>query len=774
MKINKITAKRLYAYPEEVTLTFPEGEGLINVRGENGSGKTSILDTVTLCLFKDSPNRRGGLYAQFPKETRDGLLEVDFDMNGHNYVARRLVDVEQRKQKAFFYIDGHPVTEGLEKQFDEAVKKYFCSQEMFLSSIYSAQENEGNLLNCPESKQRELLAEMLGLGELEELYKKATEKFKAVTRYAEDLQLQANQLKGLLTDETAVKIELGRVLENIDALKLAMSELQLQLDQKKQELANAKANAQNIDALRQDINALFLEIGQGKAAIYDLEARIKKNQEFLLNRRAEIEAAVIEADEIQFKLPGGRLELEHLQNQLLVINSEHRKELESKSQEISAKREAVKALQEGIDNKLREIAENINLQSRRSAEIGGLQSSALLTSEVPCSNETGSTCKLLASAFNAQNRVKELEADLNLLREQELLIVIDKEPLEAASKELLELEKAYNERLSLDTASEIKPQLDESQKDISNLEKRLVELKPLLDLAPNLVGVDERVKDYQLQISQLAESLALKEERVVALQEKVEAASALTQTCERAMKDIRFTELLLTEKNSELSLLLGARVNKEGILRSNENIKSQLNSLSDSLTVALSEVDRWKLYKLAVSPKGIQALETDAAGPEISSICNEILAQTFGSRFSIKIETLRELVSGKKIKDEETGEMVTEQREKLLIKVIDNEKTVEGEIFNKSGGEKSILGEVLSLSIAIYNKLKQSLDYKTLIRDEVTAALSLENSQKYLHMLRTAQKIGHFDQVVYVSHHKELQGEADYTYHCENGRIMAV
>jgi DNA repair protein SbcC/Rad50 len=195
VKLKRITVKGLHAFPEETTVEFPDLQGLINMRGPNGGGKTSFLDAITLCLFKDTPNRQGGLYEQFKADCRDGRIEVEFEMNGRHYLAIRRVDAQARKQKPFLYVDGVPVTEGKEKEFEDAIAEHFCSEAMFLTSIYAAQENEGNLLNCPEIKQRELFAEMLGLGELEDLHEKAKGRLKEVTREAEDLQLQADQVR---------------------------------------------------------------------------------------------------------------------------------------------------------------------------------------------------------------------------------------------------------------------------------------------------------------------------------------------------------------------------------------------------------------------------------------------------------------------------------------------------------------------------------------------------------------------------------------------------
>lgn len=772
MRINSIAFKGLIPFPDEQTVTFPTSN-LINLRGPNGGGKSSFLDLIPLVLFKEAPNRTGGLYGQFLEDSKDGYIELNYDMNGHNYVAKRLVNAKSRTQKAFFCMDGQPLSDGKEAEFEQAVNDHFCSKEMYYCSVYTTQNNKGNLLTCPEAKQRELFAEMLGLGELEEFHELAKAKLQEKKSLADSLQAKRDQLESLLLDESAVRLEIGRLTQEAEAHKSRLTEAQKAVDNKKQELANARANSQNVDALRQDLQSLETELAQIQEKIATLDERIKNNQSLLLDRAEDIRAAVLDAQAINEQLPAKREEVESLNQQLMKANeAAHKEYMEAASSYDAKVRQINKDIQDaqsGI-SALRTRKSSIETQvASLKASLSGHQKTAGLKDETPCNGmEIAPQCQLLKSAFDSANAIQELETQIKDLEAEADAIVIDETLVATLKAQLAELESIRPGMFSFDNTP-YKTRIDQAKQEVQTMETRLAELKPLLELAPKLEGALERVAGYVEEHFELVAQQEARLSKITGIKQKIADASDLVETAIRIEAEVRQLEMAYNNDKLDYDKVLAESLRLEGQLENNQKYKDQIAALKQELRQANAVLDAWTLYKQAVSPKGIQALETDAAGPEVTAICNDILHRTYGPRFTVKVETLRELLTKK---DKETGE--AEQRERFQIKVIDNEKLIEGTIDDKSGGEKAILGEDLSLAIAIYNKKKQKHQFKTLIRDEVTAALTKENGEKYLQMLRIVQDIGGFDQIIYVSHNEDLQGQADDTLHAEGGKVVAA
>lgn len=172
------------------------------------------------------------------------------------------------------------------------------------------------------------------------------------------------------------------------------------------------------------------------------------------------------------------------------------------------------------------------------------------------------------------------------------------------------------------------------------------------------------------------------------------------------------------------------------------------------------DVSDWGLLERTLGRNGVQALEIDAAGPEVSRLTNDLLLGCHSGRFSIAFETLRE-------KSSAPGQF----SEVFDVRVYDHgaERAVEA----LSGGEKVVVGEAVGLAISIFNARKNGVRWRTLFRDETAGALHPEDAHAYVDMLRRALNVGGFDQVLFVSHSPEVWQRADARLLVEGGRVTA-
>jgi len=177
-----------------------------------------------------------------------------------------------------------------------------------------------------------------------------------------------------------------------------------------------------------------------------------------------------------------------------------------------------------------------------------------------------------------------------------------------------------------------------------------------------------------------------------------------------------------------------------------------------SARTAELEVGDWALLERALGRDGVQALELDAAGPEIARLTNELLEACYGPRFSIAFETLREKKSAR-------GEFV----EAFDVRVFDGARDRPVEAL--SGGERVVVGEALGLAIAIANARKSGIRWETLFRDETAGALDPVNAAAYVDLLRRALALGGFQQVVFVAHQAEVVDRADVVLRVAGGRV---
>ena len=93
------------------------------------------------------------------------------------------------------------------------------------------------------------------------------------------------------------------------------------------------------------------------------------------------------------------------------------------------------------------------------------------------------------------------------------------------------------------------------------------------------------------------------------------------------------------------------------------------------------------------------------------------------------------------------------------MKIVDSEQGRTAK--QGSGGEMVILDEALRLAIALYNRQVGGYELGTLWRDETAGALSPENADRYIAMLREAQKLGRFSHVIFIAHQPAVWQQAD-------------
>lgn len=173
---------------------------------------------------------------------------------------------------------------------------------------------------------------------------------------------------------------------------------------------------------------------------------------------------------------------------------------------------------------------------------------------------------------------------------------------------------------------------------------------------------------------------------------------------------------------------------------------AEVARLQDRELELARESSDWTLLARALGRDGVQALAIDAAGPSVTSIANDLLASCFGPRFQISLETTAAKKDGG-------------VKEVFDVRILDGEAGREAK--KCSGGETVLIDEALRLALAIFNALRSGCELRTLWRDETAGALSPENADRYVAMLRRAAKIGGFRQVFFIAHSPDVVAQAD-------------
>ena len=161
------------------------------------------------------------------------------------------------------------------------------------------------------------------------------------------------------------------------------------------------------------------------------------------------------------------------------------------------------------------------------------------------------------------------------------------------------------------------------------------------------------------------------------------------------------------------------------------------------------EEAQFRLIEKGFGVNGLIALSIDDAGPEISTLCNQLLHDCFDGRFSARLDTQKTLQNGN-------------TRGTFDVIVFDNLKGGEKALGMMSGGERVWVNECLTRAIALYVSGSSGTQFATLFTDEADGTLDPDRKRQFMCMKRSILKLGGYEREYFVSQTPELWDMADY------------
>lgn len=220
MRNSKLSVGGLFGISGAVEIVFPE-RGLIAIQGENGAGKSSILDSLSVAMFGEPTPARSVKNADIlSRSASEGFVTLEFPWKGSSYRInrefKRLMKKDGVNHKAFLYRIAPDGTEegiatgpdavneavasiisggSVRKEGSELVK---IVKSAWLSSVFLPQGEITRLLKMKPAERREIISALFGLEEGGVLKERSKELF----------ALADEEMKGLLADERAVSSSL--------------------------------------------------------------------------------------------------------------------------------------------------------------------------------------------------------------------------------------------------------------------------------------------------------------------------------------------------------------------------------------------------------------------------------------------------------------------------------------------------------------------------------------------------------------------------------------
>ena len=186
-KLKKFEFSNMFSYGEDNIVDFSKLNGIVGLFAANASGKSSLLDALSFCIFDTSS--RAYKADNVLNNKKDWFsCKVCVEVNGSDYYIERFgkklrnghvkVDV---KFYTFDDLDEQVVLNGDQRRTTNAnIRKILGTYEDFILTALSSQINNTVFIDKTQKERKELLGQFMGIGVFDSLYKIAVENIKDV------------------------------------------------------------------------------------------------------------------------------------------------------------------------------------------------------------------------------------------------------------------------------------------------------------------------------------------------------------------------------------------------------------------------------------------------------------------------------------------------------------------------------------------------------------------------------------------------------------------
>ena len=402
MKLKRIVLKGFIRFKDSFEIEFPRGQVTL-IAGENGAGKTSILDSLCISLygktFRTSGQPTSGYMSVndlVNEECDKASIRVEFENHGHNYVVLREITKSSNNGKLF--------EDGEEKARGKGVYDYVRTRaigldwEGFRKSTVVLQDEMNALTQLDPSKRKNAFVKLFGLDTYNLYDNIAKDKIG-------DKELAITSIQGTNIGLEADVKTIPQVSQEIRQIK----EIIIRLESKKKKL-DQKVNGKRADkeALESDYNA-FVILKEQSIGIDEQISKAKKdikknigalNKLLKLNRQfPKLEKAYNEYISLDSRL--------NILKPSKLLFDKHEKEISNYKVALHSKTEELSRNRDNIGKTKPEIA-NLKKQIPREDQV--IRARRLLTKVQDKKNNLGKKeAGLKAEIKSIKNSIKELK-----------------------------------------------------------------------------------------------------------------------------------------------------------------------------------------------------------------------------------------------------------------------------------------------------------------------------------------------------------------------------
>ncbi|MCP4633180.1 MAG: SMC family ATPase [candidate division Zixibacteria bacterium] len=636
-------------------LEFPEG--IIGMLGNNGAGKSTIVEAIAWTLFGNNASRSGKDEIKFTEAPpgEECMAELDFEMDGEYFkVVRILKGVSNTGDASMF--SGKRLLAKTTKVVNAEVEKLLgMDLRNFRISFFARQKELNALSELKPAERRAHIIKLLGISDIDEAIK-----FIREDKRKDEAQVEANQrmINSISSSEDAInkeeeglrelngRIEKGEKVtaERKSSYEISLSEFR-NISQLKEKHSKTQHECDNID----------IKIKNEEKQLDRLKAKAKSLNEYN-NKISVIEPQIQNFDELKSRLENLNEEalvyfkIQQMRNDRDKLCSERTRSeeyIQTMQNDLTSENAILSSLEEKViirNNLIEKTSENIKEQSRLNSEMN-LNSSRLSELSTQMAN-----IEELGSDSVCDRCLRPMGDDYESIR------------------------------------THLQNEIDGYDENNDRLKPELIRAKNTgLELENEKKDVERKIRELQNKIAgfqQLKKSFNRENDALKSILQRIEEFAGKIERHKKSDYDSGIHNEL-KDKFKRLSVLRDEYINLNATVKSLEDVASRLSE-SGELISQLKD-DRNKLKKK------LSTIDySDDKYSEIEKMKDEALSQYHKAEL-----TLKDLISDLRLRKQEIERLKSELQKKTLL---EEENT---DIRMKTG----TLGQLESL----FNKFREDL-----------------------------------------------------------------
>ena len=224
---------------EDTVINFDKGISVIV--GENGAGKSTILEAISFALFKQHTARK--IDDLVRNNSSSMSVELEFSSNNRDY---KIIREKKSTLKSSLFKRTSPEGEYLhvctgDKEVASAVQQVLdIDSDLFLNAIYIRQGEIAELVDKTPSEKKQLIGKLLGIDSLEKAWKN-------MLPFINDYENRLSELKGKLYNSADLKENYHRKKAELESLRQRGYELEDQISEVNDLLGEISENKQKME-----------------------------------------------------------------------------------------------------------------------------------------------------------------------------------------------------------------------------------------------------------------------------------------------------------------------------------------------------------------------------------------------------------------------------------------------------------------------------------------------------------------------------------------------